>query len=120
MTEEQKKPLIERYLTLVDVVAEAQLTQFGQTLELSISKIVDAKAAEINAVMAKVFAVQKSGPLNSNMIEQIRKATLENANTDKRTPAPDDKPTPDGNVQPDKIEQMFQRVHKGERIGDEF
>jgi len=122
MSEEQKpsteKPLIERYLALVDVVAEAHLNLFGATLEQNISGIVSAKAAEINGTLEKVFAVKKAGPLNLDTLNLIRKATLENAEVQKRTPAPTDQPTPEGTQPPNKINEMFRKAERGENWRD--
>jgi len=114
MTDENKqaadKNLIDRITEVVEEVMKSKLATFEKTIDGKIEAIIKTKEAEVELALRKSFGLENDPVVHmSEMIAAVRKASLENADAGKRTPAPDklEKANPDGNAPANPFAKML-------------
>ena len=117
MSETEAKPveksgdpsMIDRIMKVVEEVMNAKLSAFEKTIDGKIDAIVKAKEAEVELALRKGFGLEQDPVVHmSDMISAIRKASLEHAETEKRTPGPENKPGPEGTVTPSALDKLLE------------
>ena len=116
MTEQPKpnevqpeKTLIDRITGVVDEVMKAKLCDFEKKIDAKIEDILKAKEVEIEQALRKTFGTETDPVIHrSDLIASLRKAELERADTQKKTPAPVEKAGPEGNKPANPIDLKLQ------------
>lgn len=101
---EAEKTLFERVMSVMEDVRKNDLAMFQKKLESfeakldeKIDGILKAKEVEVEQALRKGFGLEQDPVVHmSDLIGAIRKASLEQAETGKRTPAPVEKGGPEG------------------------
>lgn len=126
MSEKEAKPvdkaseqtLMERIMKVMEDVMTAKLDALEKSLDAKIDAIVKSKEAEVELALRKGFGLEQDPVVHmSDLIGAIRKATLEQAETQKRTPAPVEKGGPEGTEKPSPLEDLLTKY--GVKIGAE-
>lgn len=105
---EQKPSFVDRYLSVVDAMAELQLKQMSEKFSESLTQIITDKEAEISKNLTAAFGERQPVALNKADLAKLgRRIALENSESGRKTPAPIEKAGPEGNTPADPIDKLL-------------
>jgi len=112
----EDQTLFDRVMKVMKEVRDSDLAMFQKKLESfeakldeKIDGILKAKEVEVEQALRKGFGLEQDPVVHmSDMISAIRKASLEHAETEKRTPGPENKPGPEGTVTPSALDKLLE------------
>jgi hypothetical protein len=110
-----EQTLEERVFKCMEEILQGTCKTHEENIMKSVEERFQIKEQQINATLNKGLGLE-SDPVArmSDLISHGRKASLEKAETAKRTPAPETPAGPDGNTQPNPIDDMFAKAKRGE------
>ncbi len=112
--EVKPEALIDRIIAVTEEVMKARLAEFEKKIDTKIDEILKSKEVEVEQALRKGFGLEKDPVLHmSDLIKFGRKSALEDADTAKKTPAPVEKATPEGNVSPNPIDNLLKEYGFG-------
>jgi len=112
----EEKGLIDRVLNVVEEAMKAKLATFETEIDKRIKDIVKAKDVEVEQALRKGFGLTKDMPLTTSdipsLLDQFRKAALENQ--ENRSPAGDplEKGNPEGTTKKDPFDEAVKKKFK--------
>lgn len=105
---EEKPSFVERYLSVVDEIAELQLKQMSERFSESLTQIITDKEAEVSKNLTAAFGERQPAALNkADLMKLGRRIALENCESGRKTPAPIEKAGPEGNVPASPIDKLL-------------
>jgi len=112
----EEKGLIDRVLNVVEEAMKAKLSIFEKAIDKRIKDIVKAKDVEVEQALRKGFGLTKDLPLTTSdipsLLEQFRKAALENQENRSPTGNPLEKGNPDGTAKKDPFDEAVKKKFK--------
>lgn len=112
----EEKGLIDRVLNVVEEAMKAKLSIFEKAIDKRIKDIVKAKDVEVEQALRKGFGLTKDLPLTTSdipsLLEQFRKAALENQENRSPTGKPLEKGNPDGTAKKDPFDEAVKKKFK--------
>jgi len=112
----EEKGLVDRVLGVVEEAMKAKLSVFEKAIDQKIKDIVKAKDVEVEQALRKGFGLTKDLPLTTSdipsLLEQFRKAALENQENRSPTDDPLKKGNPDGTAKKDDFDEAVERKFK--------
>lgn len=103
-------PLVQRMTQVFKEAMEQELTVFKAKLQEEREKIIKENEELLEKALRTSLGVDKDLPVTQSQIREIiRKALLEETESQKRTPAPTEKAGPDGNKKPDPFDEMMKQ-----------
>jgi hypothetical protein len=110
---ETEKALLDRIMGVMEDTMKLKLAGFEQQIDQKIETILKAKEIEVEQALRKGLGLTTDKPLTTGdiptLIEQVRKAALENSPPNKKTPAGIQKGTPDGTNTEDPFDQAVKQ-----------
>jgi hypothetical protein len=106
--------LEQRIMNVMKDVFDAKIASLEKAMDEKIDTLLKTKEVELEQALRKGFGLENDPVIHmSDMIAYGRKQALEKGETDKRTPAPETPAGPDGNVEPNQIDELFKKAKTG-------